>query len=185
MIILLPLIGIISIILLIKIGRPIIFRQKRTGLCLKEFYFYKFRTMNLIKDAEGNLLSDEQRLISIGKILRNYSLDELPSLWNVLKNDMSLVGPRPLLPEYVGRYNEEQIKRHKVKPGITGWAQINGRNAISWEDKFKLDIWYFKNHSILLDFKILLLTISKVLKKDNINHDGHSTMPEFKGEKNK
>ena len=141
----------------------------------------KFRTMHDVFDAKGTLLPDGERLPEFGKFLRATSLDELPELWNVLKGDMSLVGPRPLLMEYLPLYNEEQRRRHEVKPGITGWAQINGRNAISWEDKFKLDVWYVDNQSLWLDIKILLLTVKKVLTKEDVNADGHATMKPFTG----
>jgi lipopolysaccharide/colanic/teichoic acid biosynthesis glycosyltransferase len=133
------------------------------------------------RDSRGMLLPDEQRLTALGLLLRSSSLDELPQLWNVLKGDMSLVGPRPLLPEYVARYNAHQRRRHEVKPGITGWAQVNGRNALTWEDKFDLDVWYVDHQSLWLDFKILWLTLLKVLKREGISQDGHATMPEFMG----
>ena len=168
----------------IRIGRPIFFKQKRPGLKGEPFTFYKFRTMTNCEDGNGNLLPDKDRLTSFGKLLRKTSLDELPSLWNVLKGDMSLVGPRPLLMEYLPLYSIEQMRRHEVKPGITGWAQINGRNSISWEEKFKLDVWYVENQSIWLDFKIILLTIWKVLKREGISHGSEATMPKFKGNDN-
>jgi lipopolysaccharide/colanic/teichoic acid biosynthesis glycosyltransferase len=142
---------------------------------------YKFRTMTDARDTEGNLLSDHVRLTPLGKFLRSSSLDELPELWNVLKGDMSLVGPRPLLMEYLPLYNERQARRHEVRPGITGWAQINGRNAISWEEKFELDVWYVENQSLWLDLKILWLTIWKVLRRDGISAAGEATMPKFTG----
>jgi len=164
-------------------GYPVIFKQKRPGLNGKTFNFYKFRTMTNEKDENGNLLADKDRLTSFGKFLRKTSLDELPSLWNVLKGDMSLVGPRPLLMEYLPLYSDKQMRRHEVKPGITGWAQINGRNAISWEEKFKLDIWYVDNQSFWFDIKIIFLTIWKVLKREGISHSGFATMEKFKGSK--
>jgi lipopolysaccharide/colanic/teichoic acid biosynthesis glycosyltransferase len=164
-------------------GRPIFFKQIRPGLRGNPFLIYKFRTMLDLRDENGNLLPDEKRLTKIGKFLRNTSLDELPELWNVLKGDMSLVGPRPLLMEYLGRYTPEQARRHNVKPGITGWAQINGRNAISWDEKFKLDVWYVDNWNIFLDLKIIFITLIKVIKREGISAEGHATMPEFKGNK--
>jgi len=167
-----------------KLGWPIIFKQNRPGFQSKVFTFYKFRTMTSEKDSTGQLLEDEDRLTVLGSLLRSTSLDELPSLFNVLKGDMSLVGPRPLLVEYLEIYSEEQMRRHDVKPGITGWAQINGRNAISWNDKFKLDLWYVDNWSLKLDIKILFLTIVKVFKREGINHENHATMEKFKGETN-
>jgi len=176
-----PLIIIISIIIYLTMGKPIFFRQVRPGLNGKPFVIYKFRTMLDLRDENGNLLPDEKRLTTIGKFLRSTTLDELPEFWNVLKGDMSLVGPRPLLMEYLDRYTSEQARRHEVKPGMTGWAQINGRNAISWEEKFKFDVWYVDNWNILLDLKIIFLTILKVLKREGISAEGHATMPEFKG----
>jgi len=173
----------VSLINYCTMGRPIFFKQIRPGLHAKPFVLYKFRTMLDLKDKDGNLLPDEKRLSSLGKFLRKTSLDELPELWNVLKGDMSLVGPRPLLMEYLDRYTAEQARRHEMKPGITGWAQVNGRNAISWEEKFKLDVWYVDNWNILLDIKIIFLTILKVLKGEGISAEGHATMPEFKGYK--
>jgi len=176
-----PLIVIISIIIYFTMGRPIFFKQVRPGLKGKPFVIYKFRTMLDFRDENGNLLPDEKRLTTIGRFLRSTTLDELPEFWNVLKGDMSLVGPRPLLMEYLDRYTPEQARRHEVKPGMTGWAQINGRNAISWEEKFKLDVWYVDNWNILLDLKIIFLTILKVIKREGISAEGHATMPEFKG----
>jgi len=176
-----PIIVIISIIIYITMGRPIFFKQVRPGLRGKPFVIYKFRTMLDLRDENGNLLPDERRLTTIGRFLRSTTLDELPEFWNVLKGDMSLVGPRPLLMEYLDRYTPEQARRHEVKPGMTGWAQINGRNAISWEEKFKLDVWYVDNWNILLDLKIIFLTILKVIKREGISAEGHVTMPEFKG----
>ncbi|ACK41874.1 MULTISPECIES: sugar transferase [Dictyoglomus] len=177
-----PIIVVISIIIYITMGRPIFFKQVRPGLKGKPFVIYKFRTMLDLRDENGNLLPDEKRLTTIGKFLRSTTLDELPEFWNVLKGDMSLVGPRPLLMEYLDRYTPEQARRHNVKPGMTGWAQINGRNAITWEEKFKLDVWYVDNWNILLDLKIIFLTILKVLKREGISAEGHATMPEFMGE---
>jgi sugar transferase EpsL len=166
-----------------KIGRPIYFSQIRPGLYGKPFCMIKFRTMNNALDSDGHLLPDAQRLSSFGRFLRASSLDELPELWNVIKGDMSLVGPRPLLMEYLPLYTEEQARRHDVRPGITGWAQVNGRNAISWEEKFKLDVWYVDNQSFFLDLKILTLTILKVIKRDGINAQGEATISKFKGVK--
>lgn len=176
-----PIIVAVSIIIYFTMGKPIFFKQLRPGLNGKPFCIYKFRTMLDLRDEDGKLLPDEKRLTTIGKFLRSTTLDELPEFWNVLKGDMSLVGPRPLLMEYLDRYTPEQSRRHNVKPGMTGWAQVNGRNAISWEEKFKLDIWYVDNWNILLDLKIIFLTILKVLKREGISAEGHITMPEFKG----
>lgn len=164
-----------------KLGIPVLFKQIRPGLHGKIFTMYKFRSMTDERDNNGVLLSDAQRLSKFGLKLRSTSLDELPGLWNVLKGDMSLVGPRPLLVEYLPLYNEEQARRHNVRPGITGWAQINGRNAISWEDKFKLDVWYVDNQSIWLDIKIIWLTIRKVIIRDGISAEGEATMSKFTG----
>ncbi|HVG42121.1 MAG TPA: sugar transferase [Chitinophagaceae bacterium] len=161
-------------------GKPFFF-QHRPGKNGRIFLLVKFKTMNDRKDVEGNLLPDEKRLTSFGKFIRKTSLDEIPQLVNVMKGDMSFVGPRPLLVEYLSLYDEYQNRRHEVRPGITGWAQVNGRNAISWEQKFELDIWYVDNISWKLDLKILLLTIKKIFKTENISHQGHATMPYFKG----
>jgi len=162
-------------------GLPIIYSQKRIGLNGVPFVIYKFRTMSNTKKNDIDLASDEERLTKLGKLLRKSSIDEFPSLYNVLKGDMSIVGPRPLLMEYLDIYSTEQACRHEVKPGITGWAQINGRNEISWEEKFRMDIWYVNNRSFLLDLKILCLTFWKVLKQEGINFNGHATMEKFKG----
>ena len=169
---------------LTQLNFPILFRQPRTGLNGKIFNIYKFRTMTDDCDKDGILLSDKIRLTKFGKFLRSTSLDELPSLWNVLKSDMSLVGPRPLLLEYLPLYSTQQARRHEVKPGITGWAQVNGRNAITWGEKFDLDVWYVDNQSIWLDIKILWLTVKKVIMRDGINQGGQSTMESFKGNDN-
>ncbi len=171
----------VSLLILVKMGSPILFRQQRPGLNEKIFGIYKFRTMTNEKDKDGNLLSDEKRLLGIGRFIRATSLDELPQIFNVLKGDMSFVGPRPLLIEYLPLYNDEQKKRHVVKPGITGWAQVNGRNAISWEQKFKYDIWYVDNQSFMLDMKILWLTFLKVIKRSDISSDTAVTMEKFEG----
>ncbi|MCU4387258.1 sugar transferase [Acinetobacter haemolyticus] len=164
-----------------NLGSPILFRQVRPGLHGKPFEMIKFRTMKDALDEQGNPLPDSERLTPFGKMLRSTSLDEMPELWNVIKGDMSVVGPRPLLMEYLPLYNKEQAKRHEVRPGMTGHAQVNGRNAISWEEKFKLDTWYVENQSIWLDFKIMLKTVKKVIAKDDINEAGEATMTKFTG----
>ena len=184
LLLLLPVITLTALILISKLGLPIFFKQSRPGLNRKIFNIYKFRTMTNERDKDGILLSDEARLTKFGKFLRSTSLDELPSLWNVLKSDMSLVGPRPLLLEYLTLYSTQQARRHEVKPGITGWAQVNGRNAITWGEKFDLDVWYVDNQSIWLDIKILWLTVKKVIMRDGINQVGQSTMEKFKGNDN-
>ena len=184
LLLLLPVIILTALILISKLGLPIFCKQSRPGLNGKIFNIYKFRTMTNECDKDGILLSDELRLTKFGKFLRSTSLDELPSLWNVLKSDMSLVGPRPLLIEYLPLYSIQQARRHEVKPGITGWAQVNGRNAITWGEKFDLDVWYVDNQSIWLDIKILWLTVKKVIMRDGINQVGQSTMENFKGNDN-
>ncbi len=176
-----PLFVIVSVLIASKMGSPILLRQKRPGLNEKIFGIYKFRTMTNDKDENGELLPDEQRLVGLGKFIRSTSLDELPQIFNVLKGDMSFVGPRPLLIEYLDLYNDEQKRRHDVKPGITGWAQVNGRNAISWEQKFEYDVWYVDNWSFLLDMKILWLTFLKVVKRSDISSSSSVTMEKFKG----
>lgn len=168
-----------------NLGSPVLFRQVRPGLNGKPFEMIKFRTMKDAVDAQGNPLPDSERLTPFGKMLRSTSLDEMPELWNVIKGDMSVVGPRPLLMEYLPLYNEEQAKRHNVRPGMTGHAQVNGRNAISWEEKFTLDTWYVENQSIWLDFKIMLKTVQKVIAKDDISAEGEATMTRFIGSKHK
>ena len=178
-----PVMGVLALLIWFTMGAPVLFRQVRPGLHGKPFVMYKFRTMTNKQDEEGNLLPDEQRLTHLGRFLRSTSLDELPELWNVLKGDMSLVGPRPLLMEYLPLYTPEQFRRHEVKPGITGWAQVNGRNALTWEEKFKLDVWYVDNLSFFLDIKILFLTLWKVLRREGISHPGRETMPRFTGSK--
>lgn len=183
LLVLLPPLILLACLVAFKIGRPIFFSQIRPGLYGKPFCMIKFRTMNNELDSDGHLLPDAQRLSSFGRFLRASSLDELPELWNVIKGDMSLVGPRPLLMEYLPLYTEEQARRHEVRPGITGWAQVNGRNAISWEEKFKLDVWYVENQSFFLDVKILALTILKVIKRDGISAQGEVTMTKFTGSK--
>lgn len=177
----LPIYLIVSLIILLKMGRPVFFTQKRPGYKEKIFSIYKFRTMTDEKDENGNLLPDEKRLLGVGKFIRSTSLDELPQLFNVLKGDMSFVGPRPLLVEYLRLYSDEQKRRHNVKPGITGWAQVNGRNAISWEDKFKYDVWYVDNQSFFLDMKILWITFLKVLRRKGISSNTSVTMEKFTG----
>lgn len=181
LIVLSPFLFLITLAVRIKMGGPVLFRQLRPGLRGKPFYMYKFRTMTNERNAAGELLSDDMRLTRLGCFLRSTSLDELPELFNVLKGDMSLVGPRPLLMQYLDRYIPEQARRHEMKPGITGWAQINGRNAISWEEKFALDVWYIDHWSIWLDIKIMAITVWKVIKREGISAQGKATMPEFMG----
>lgn len=176
-----PVMLVVALLVLLTMGRPVLFRQQRPGLRGKPFTLYKFRTMRDARTPSGELLPDELRLTTFGKWLRSTSLDELPELFNVLKGEMSLVGPRPLLMEYLPRYSPEQARRHEVKPGITGWAQVNGRNALSWEEKFRMDVWYVDNWNLWLDMKILLLTIWKVLKREGISAEGSATMPVFTG----
>lgn len=182
-IILLPILMLLCFIVNIKLGKPVFFKQIRPGLKGKIFGMYKFRSMTSETDTNGELLPDEIRLTRFGKILRASSLDELPELINIIKGEMSFVGPRPLLVEYLEFYSDEQMKRHNMKPGITGWAQVNGRNAISWEEKFELDVWYVENWSIWVDIKILFLTVYKVLRRDGVSQEGHVTMEKFKGTK--
>lgn len=172
---------VIAILVRIKLGSPVLFKQDRPGLNEKIFKMYKFRTMTDRKDKDGNLLPDAERLTKFGKFLRSTSLDEIPEFFNVLKGEMSLIGPRPLLVRYLERYTKEQLRRHEVKPGISGWAQVNGRNAISWEDKFKYDIEYVDKLNFLLDLKIIFLTIKKVFKTEGISQKGNATMEEFEG----
>jgi len=176
-----PIIVIIAILVRFKFGRPILFIQVRPGYLGRPFKIYKFRTMTDQRNENGELLPDSVRLTRFGKTLRKSSLDELPQLINVLKGDLSLVGPRPLLMQYLDRYTPHQARRHEVRPGITGWAQVNGRNAISWEEKFELDIWYVENQSIWLDLKIIWLTLKKVIRSDGVSQKDHVTMEEFKG----
>jgi undecaprenyl phosphate N,N'-diacetylbacillosamine 1-phosphate transferase len=178
----LPIYLTLSLLILINMGRPILFRQLRPGYKEKIFAIYKFRTMTNERDETGALLSDEKRVIGLGKFIRSTSLDELPQLFNVLKGEMSFVGPRPLLIEYLPQYNNEQKRRHNVLPGITGWAQVNGRNAISWEQKFKYDVWYVDHQSFLLDMRILLMTFLKVIRRSDINSRNSATMEKFKGD---
>ncbi|WP_285259525.1 sugar transferase [Halopseudomonas bauzanensis] len=176
-----PVIAIVAWQISRKMGSPVLFRQVRPGLNGKPFEMVKFRTMKDAVDAAGNPLPDSERMTPFGQFLRSSSLDELPELWNVLKGDMSLVGPRPLLMEYLPLYSAEQYRRHEARPGVTGWAQINGRNSLSWDDKFKLDVWYVDNQSLWLDIKILFLTVKKVVVRDGINADGEATMSKFTG----
>jgi sugar transferase EpsL len=183
LILLLPLMILLAILVRFKLGSPSLFTQPRPGLKGKVFNIYKFRTMTSECDKNGVLIPDAKRLTQFGKFLRSLSLDELPSLWNVLKGDMSLVGPRPLLPEYLPLYSKKQSRRHEAKPGITGWAQVNGRNAISWDEKFNFDVWYVDNQSIWLDVKILWLTVNKVIARDGITAQDNKAMPIFRGSK--
>lgn len=177
-----PLLLIIAIAIYLRMGKPVIFSHPRPGKDNRIFTFYKFRTMTAEQDKYGNVLADDKRITPFGDFLRRTSLDEFPQLWNVLKGDMSLVGPRPLIVEYLDRYAYDQARRHEVKPGITGLTQVKGRNAISWEEKFKLDVWYIDNWSLLLDLKILFLTVVKVLNQEGINQEGYATSEEFKGQ---
>jgi sugar transferase EpsL len=176
-----PLLVVLAVLVRLKLGSPILFRQQRPGLSGKAFVIYKFRTMTDQRDASGNLLPDDQRLPAFGRFLRSTSFDELPELLNVLKGDMSIVGPRPLMMKYLGRYSPQQARRHEAKPGITGWAQINGRNAVSWEDKFRLDVWYVDNWTLWLDMKIILKSVWMVVAREGINQQGRATMDEFMG----
>jgi len=180
---LLPIMILLVLLVWPKLGYPVFFKQLRPGLKGRVFNIYKFRTMTNECDSNGILLPDSRRLTQFGRFLRSTSLDELPSLWSVLKGDMSLVGPRPLLVEYLPLYSERQSRRHEVRPGVTGWAQVNGRNAISWDEKFELDVWYVDNQSIWLDVKILWLTVKKVIARDGITAQGDVTMPIFRGSK--
>jgi sugar transferase EpsL len=177
----LPILAVVAMLVRLNLGAPLFFRQKRPGLGGGTFEMIKFRTMTDKRDEAGNLLSDTKRLPTFGLFLRSTSLDEIPELLNVVKGEMSLVGPRPLLVEYLPLYSAGQARRHEVRPGITGWAQVNGRNALSWEEKFNLDVWYVDNQSIWLDIKILWLTVKKVLVRDAISADGEATMTKFKG----
>ncbi len=180
-IVLSPLMLVVAVLVRIKLGSPVIFKQKRPGLNEKIFTLYKFRTMTAEREENGELLPDEHRLTKFGKFLRSTSLDELPELFNILKGEMSIVGPRPLLVQYLPLYNEHQRRRHEVRPGLTGWAQINGRNAISWEEKFDFDIEYIDNISFISDLKIVLLTIKKVFNREGITQEGEATIEDFKG----
>jgi len=181
LIVLSPVLALIALLIKLTSGGPVLIRQVRPGLGGRPYRLIKFRTMKDVRDSSGNLLPDEQRLTRLGCFLRRTSLDELPELINVLKGEMSLVGPRPLLTQYLDRYTPEQARRHEVKPGITGWAQISGRNALTWEEKFKLDVWYVDHRSLALDLKILLLTPFSALRGYGVSAEGHATMPEFMG----
>lgn len=176
-----PLIVLTAALVRLKLGRPVLFRQKRPGLHGRPFVLYKFRTMTEERDRDGELLSDDVRLTRFGKWLRRLSLDELPQLINVMKGDLSLVGPRPLLMEYLPLYSSEEARRHEVKPGITGWAQVNGRNAISWQQKLGLDVWYVDNRGFWIDLKILWMTLARVVRGEGISQEGQATMEKFKG----
>ena len=179
----LPLLVLLTLQVRINLGSPIFFKQSRPGLHSKIFSIYKFRSMADVRGEDGSLLSDTERLSDFGRFLRSTSLDELPELWNVIKGDMSLVGPRPLLKEYMSLYSLEQLRRHEVRPGVSGWAQVNGRNAITWEEKFKYDVWYVENQFFWLDMKIIWMTIKKVFAREGISADGEATMPKFTGNK--
>lgn len=183
LLVLLPVLLVLAFVIRVNLGSPVLFQQIRPGREGKPFKMIKFRSMRNAFDAKGELLPDSKRMTPLGHFLRSSSLDELPELWNVLKGDMSLVGPRPLLMEYLPLYSPEQYRRHEVRPGVTGWAQVNGRNALSWEEKFKLDVWYVDNQSFWLDCKILFLTVKKVLVRDGISADGEATMTKFTGNK--
>ncbi|SDD25906.1 sugar transferase [Kordiimonas lacus] len=183
LLILSPVLIIVSLMIWRQMGVPVIFRQVRPGYLGKPFNMLKFRTMRSAVDMNGELLPDSERITSLGRFLRSSSLDELPELWNVLKGEMSLVGPRPLLIDYLPLYSAEQARRHNVRPGISGWAQVNGRNAISWEEKFALDVWYVDNHTVWLDLTIIWLTMRKVLKREGISAAGEATMPKFRGDR--
>jgi sugar transferase EpsL len=176
-----PLMVCIAVLIVIDIRYSPVFGQQRIGQYDRLFTIYKFRTMTDLRDSSGRLLPDERRLTALGRFLRSTSLDELPQLWNVLKGDMSLVGPRPLLPEYLPRYTAFQRRRHEVRPGITGWVQVNGRNSLTWEQKFELDVWYVDHWSLWLDAKVLWMTVSQVLRREGVSQAGHATMPEFMG----
>jgi len=176
-----PILFLVTLFIIVTIGRPILFKQQRPGLGGQSFYIYKFRTMTNVRDRNNEELPDKDRLTKTGLILRKYSLDELPQLFNVLKGELSIVGPRPLLMEYMDLYTEKQARRHEVPPGITGWAQVNGRNNLSWEERFELDLWYVDNHSFYLDMKIILMTLLKVFRSEGVSQEGHVTMSKFKG----
>jgi sugar transferase EpsL len=173
---------VLAVLVRLKLGSPVLFRQVRPGKNGKPFTMLKFRTMMDARNENGELLPDDQRLPAFGRMLRSTSMDELPELWNVIRGEMSLVGPRPLLMEYLPRYTREQGRRHEVAPGITGWVQVNGRNSLSWEEKFALDVWYVDNRSLALDLKILLRTLAAVVKRQGISSDGHVSMPKFMGQ---
>ncbi len=180
-VVLAPLLAIIALLVRVRLGKPVLFVQPRPGRGGRSFWLMKFRTMTDARGADGELLPDEQRMTPFGRFLRSSSLDELPELWNVLRGDMSLVGPRPLLERYLPLYSPEQARRHAVRPGITGWAQVNGRNRAGWEDRFAMDVWYVDHATLPLDLRILLMTVVKVLRRDDINADGCATMTAFTG----
>ncbi len=181
LVILSPVIAVVAVLVLVTSGRPILFTQARPGKNRRVFTLYKFRTMSDATGTAGELLLDAERITTVGRVLRRYSLDELPQLWNVLRGNMSLVGPRPLLIEYLALYSTEQARRHDVQPGMTGWAQINGRNAQSWEERLQLDVWYVDHRSLWLDLRILWLTVLKVVRSEGVSRPGHATMPRFTG----
>jgi lipopolysaccharide/colanic/teichoic acid biosynthesis glycosyltransferase len=181
LVVLVPVLAVVAAAIRVRMGAPVFFRQMRPGLHERPFTLIKFRTMLDAMERTGQPLPDAERLTGLGRFLRKTSLDELPEFWNVLRGDMSMVGPRPLLPEYLARYNTHQRQRHEVKPGITGWAQVHGRNALSWEQKFELDVWYVDHRGLWLDVKILWMTVLQVLRCEGINRAGHATMPEFMG----
>jgi sugar transferase EpsL len=181
LVVLLPIILVVAVLIAAFIGLPVLFRQQRPGLHGRPFQIYKFRTMSMARDAAGELLPDARRLMPMGTLLRRLSLDELPQLYNVLKGDMSLVGPRPLLMEYLPLYSAEQMRRHEVRPGITGWTQVNGRNALSWEEKFALDVWYVDHRSFWLDLEILVMTVKRVFSGSGVTQVGHATTEKFRG----
>ena len=176
-----PALLLLAVLVRVRLGSPVFFRQERPGLLGRPFQIIKFRTMTDVRNSSGELLPDAERIPGFGRFLRSASLDELPEFWNVLKGDMSLVGPRPLLMEYLELYSDEQARRHEVRPGLTGWAQVNGRNALAWDEKFKLDVWYVDNRTMWLDIKIIFMTAGKVLKGEGVSHREHATMEKFKG----
>ncbi len=179
----LPIMALLSVLIRLRLGKPVLFRQERPGRFGRPFVLYKFRSMLDARNSDGELLPDEQRLTRFGRFLRASSLDELPELWNVMKGEMSLVGPRPLRMDYLPLYSPEQARRHDVRPGITGWAQVNGRNEAGWAERLRMDVWYVDNRNIWLDLRILLLTAWKVVRREGISADGHATMPPFRGER--
>ncbi len=181
LLVLLPFLLVVGLLIWWRMGWPVLFTQERPGLGGRVFRLYKFRTMTEARDGEGRLLGDEERLTALGRWVRRWSVDELPQLWNVLKGEMSLVGPRPLLVEYLGRYSARQARRHEVKPGVTGWAQVHGRNAVSWGEKLEMDVWYVENRSLWLDVRILGMTVGKVLKREGISQAGRATVDYFTG----
>ncbi len=182
LLVLLPFLLVVGLLIWWRMGSPVLFVQERPGLGGRVFRLYKFRTMTEARDGEGRLLGDEERLTGLGRWVRRWSVDELPQLWNVLRGEMSLVGPRPLLVEYLGRYSARQARRHEVKPGVTGWAQVHGRNAVSWGEKLEMDVWYVENRSFWLDVRILAMTVGKVLRREGISQAGRATVEEFRGE---